>query len=1135
MVRLALLGIVAVIPLFPVYAQVTLFPYNQDFDSIVPPMLPPGWASTHNRYPLEADFSTTSTSACSPPNAVLARNATLGQALLTPVFDFSNGTPESISFYCRRSSSFRASLVLELSTDGGASFPISVGDTLKPDAGFGQYVFSHIPLPDTLGSVRSVVIRWRVVPDTAGSSGTIRFDDVAVHQQLHTDLEVSLVRFMPNHPTEDEDVDAMVRVHNRGGGDVTGFTLLLARDANGDSVVQEGEILADWRSTSTLVSGDSIEVAASIGLFPPGEHRCIVICVCDGDQRISNNTVYRDLSVGYRPGTIRINEVMYAPTGTEPEWVELFNAARNTVNVEQWQLADRSGGLPRTLAATPTNLEPAAFILLTRDSAALRDLHPDITGTVLWVPRLPTLNNSGDEVVLYDKNLRTMDSVCYEPSWGGSKDGRSLERIDPWRSSTLRSNWGSSVDSTGSTPGRENSIARKNHDLAICSLALSPKAPSAGQPLDVLIGIRNTGREEVRGFSLSLYDDANRDSIPFQGELVGNRTEAIVLGSEDSCVVVWRVTLHRSGVQQYIVILNRAGDENGANNIAVLRTFIHAAPGVVRINEVMYAPTDGLPEWVELTNISPDTVGLEGWTIGNRNISSRYELPARTFLLPDHYLVVVKDTAGLRHAFGGACEGATLLSSLPTSLWNNGGDAVVLRDPEGSVMDSLFYRPSWGGNEGTSLERIDAEAASDDSVNWSSSKDHLGGTPGWLNSVMRLTYDIVVGVATQEHLFPQIPGVISVTLRNPGKTATDPFDLFMYHDVDGDSSGAAAEVVVRTAVTIPVVPLDSLCVSLVWEPPDPGTHTMMVVADWGRDLRKSNNTVFISVEVSYPPGSLVINEFLYEPLPGNAEFVELLNTTNRSIDVSGWSIRDEPTASGGSREITIAGRDLLLGPEEFFLIASDSTLFAQHPSLEEATAGVFVPGSAGLGLNNNGDSIILCDPSGGSVDNLLYDASWHNPSFLEHRGRSLEKLAPFLPSGDARNWSTCVDPAGATPGKPNSLYTPVPPRQSHLSFSPNPFSPDNDGMDDFVVVLYELPVRTDAVSVTVYDSRGRLIRRLLTAEAGTYRGEVVWDGRDDEQGMARVGIYVVVLEAIDEKGGSMVTERGVVVLACALE
>jgi hypothetical protein len=940
---------------------------------------------------------------------------------------------------------------------------------------------------------------------------------------------------MPSHPTEDENVDAMVRVHNRGGQDASGFTLLLAHDANGDSVMQEGEILAEWSSISTLVSGDSIEIAESIGAFPPGQHRCIVTCVSDGDQRISNNTVYCELSVGYRWGTMRINEIMYAPTGTEPEWVELFNAARNSVNIEQWQLADRSGGPPQTLAATPTSLEPAGFVLLTRDPAALQDLHPDITGTVLWVPRLPTLNNSGDEVVLYDNHLRTMDSVWYEPSWGGGKDGRSLERIDPWRSSTLRTNWGSSVDSTGSTPGKENSIARKNYDLEIFSLVLSPKGGSAGQPMDVVIGIRNRGREEIRGFSLSLYDDADRDSIPSQAELIGNRTEAIVLRGDDSCAVAWRVTPHRSGFQQYIVILNLPGDENRANNMAVLRAFVHAAPGVVRINEVMYAPTVGGPEWVELTNISSDTVGLDGWTIGNRNLSSRYTLPTGTVLVPDHYLVVVKDTAGLRNAFGTAFQGATQVSSLPTFLWSNGGDAVVLRDPEGSMMDSLFYQPSWGGDRGTSLERIDAGAASDDSGNWSSSTDDLGGTPGWLNSVMRLTYDIVVEVTTQQHLFPEIPGTINVILRNPGKTATDPFDLFLYHDANGDSSGAAAELVVRSAVSLPLTPLDSLCVPLVWEPPDPGTHAMLVIADWSRDLRTSNNRVFVSIEVSYPPGSLVFNEFLYEPFPGNAEFIELLNTTHRSIDVSGWSIRDGLSSKGDSRQFTVAGRDHLLGPDEFFLIVSDSTLFAQYPSLEEAAAGVFVPGGVGLGLNNSGDSIVLCDPSGGSVDSLHYDASWHNPSFLEHRGRSLEKLAPFLPSGDARNWSTCVDPAGATPGKPNSLYTPVPPRQSYLAFSPNPFSPDNDGRDDFVIVHYDVPVRTDAVSVTVYDARGRLIRRLLTAEASAYGGEVVWDGRDDEQGLARVGMYIVVLEAIDEKGGSMINARGVVVLACRLK
>lgn len=310
---------------------------------------------------------------------------------------------------------------------------------------------------------------------------------------------------------------------------------------------------------------------------------------------------------------------------------------------------------------------------------------------------------------------------------------------------------------------------------------------------------------------------------------------------------------------------------------------------------------------------------------------------------------------------------------------------------------------------------------------------------------------------------------------------------------------------------------------------------MILVALWENDMRLSNNMVHFTADVSYPRGSVLINEFLYEPLSGSAEFVELLNATGMSIDLEGWSLRDASTGSGEVRPFSFEGDEEVVGPGELFLLSADTSLFALFPSLADGEVTVFLSGGSTLGLNNSGDSIVLCDPSGRSVDSLGYDPSWHNPSILDHRGRSLEKLAPGLASDDSRSWSTSLDPAGATPGSPNSLKMTLPERHTGLSFSPNPFSPDNDGVDDFVIVHYEMPLPTAAVSLTVYDIRGRLIRRLLTAGASARSGDTVWDGRDEERGVARAGIYVVLLEALDETGGSVISAKGVVVLACRLE
>lgn len=39
---------------------------------------------------------------------------------------------------------------------------------------------------------------------------------------------------------------------------------------------------------------------------------------------------------------IVINEIMYAPSTGEPEWVEIFNRTSNVINLKNWKLSDAS-------------------------------------------------------------------------------------------------------------------------------------------------------------------------------------------------------------------------------------------------------------------------------------------------------------------------------------------------------------------------------------------------------------------------------------------------------------------------------------------------------------------------------------------------------------------------------------------------------------------------------------------------------------------------------------------------------------------------------------------------------------------------------------------------------------------------
>ena len=81
-----------------------------------------------------------------------------------------------------------------------------------------------------------------------------------------------------------------------------------------------------------------------------------------------------------------------------------------------------------------------------------------------------------------------------------------------------------------------------------------------------------------------------------------------------------------------------------------------------------------------------------------------------------------------------------------------------------------------------------------------------------------------------------------------------------------------------------------------------------------------------------------------------------------------------------------------------------------------------------------------------------------------------------------------------------------------------------------VEMHYEMPLRTSIINLKIYDVRGRLVRRLASNEPGGPAGNIIWDGRDETGSVARVGIYIALLEAINSSGG-LERAKGVVVLA----
>lgn len=97
--------------------------------------------------------------------------------------------------------------------------------------------------------------------------------------------------------------------------------------------------------------------------------------------------------------------------------------------------------------------------------------------------------------------------------------------------------------------------------------------------------------------------------------------------------------------------------------------------------------------------------------------------------------------------------------------------------------------------------------------------------------------------------------------------------------------------------------------------------------------------------------------------------------------------------------------------------------------------------------------------------------------------------------------------------------------------SPNPFTPNGDGVNEVVNISYKLLRLTSAVPVSleIYDLSGRRVRRVYEGEDPVGEYSHVWDGRDDSNGLVPSGLYLYRL-VVDVRSARE-TRSGVVAVA----
>jgi len=283
-----------------------------------------------------------------------------------------------------------------------------------------------------------------------------------------------------------------------------------------------------------------------------------------------------------------------------------------------------------------------------------------------------------------------------------------------------------------------------------------------------------------------------------------------------------------------------------------------------------------------------------------------------------------------------------------------------------------------------------------------------------------------------------------------------------------------------------------------------------------------NNSILNTIQAE--PNSVIINEIMYDPEFGNSEFIEFYNTTGEAINIGGWKL-----VVNEIDYLEISSTFLSLKSMEYFVVSSDSSIFLSYSDLNKSNIKILK--DASLSLSNAGESIIVIDHWGNLIDSLFYNPKLHNKNIAVTKNKSLERISFNIGSNEQTNWSTSVNKDGATPGKVNSIFAENTDTEKGISFSPNPFSPDNDGFEDFTIINYSLPFTTAQIRIKLFDDHGRLVKTILNNKSVAQSGSIIFDGLNDNGNPLRIGMYIVYVEAIDNNSGKAISYKDVIVVA----
>lgn len=529
--------------------------------------------------------------------------------------------------------------------------------------------------------------------------------------------------------------------------------------------------------------------------------------------------------------------------------------------------------------------------------------------------------------------------------------------------------------------------------------------------------------------------------------------------------------------------------------------------GDVIISEIMADPEPevSLPasEYVELTNRTDFPVNIKNWRLlsGTQVVSiPECNIAPGSFLL----LCAEQDTA----VFG---RHGSVLGIKPFPVLTDAGKLLCLSDSNGTFIHGVEYSDSWYGDElrssgGWSLEMIDTDFPFYNEGNWKASIDRSGGTPGKRNSVTASNPDL--SFYGLKNAFPYdnktiklvFPEYVPSLEDNPGWLSMDGNEI---------TSIKASDALSREyAVTI----AGNMSENEIYE-----INLSDNVTDFAGN-RATKRLFRFGLPVNSSLHDVLFNELLFNPLPGDPDYIEVYNASDNIINISRLVVVSVNDDTGDTSGISsLSGEDRCLLPGSYYAFTTGRGKILQRYFSSDEDNLFEVPSLPSM--PDNSGHLILFSRELDLTDEVFYNDKMHNSLLAGDEGVSLEKAVPGGPSGTASEWHSSTEYSGwGTPGAPNSVLTETPVTGDAVTLTSTLITPDGDGIDDLLGITLKMTGSDNIISAEVFDAEGDYIRKITGNMLAGSEAVLTWDGTADNGSNVRNGIYIILITIYNENG-----------------